>query len=71
MRSAQRCGDCPRAFDVFDRHRSTAERRTTSPICERAPTGLKARRPDVVLCMTDPPLVGDIAYLIAHRFGDR
>lgn len=24
--------------------------------------------PDVVLCMTDPPLVGNVAYLVARRF---
>ena len=30
--------------------------------------GLAAKRPDVVLCMTDPPLVGDVAYLVARRF---
>jgi colanic acid biosynthesis glycosyl transferase WcaI len=26
------------------------------------------RRPDVVVCMTDPPIVGDVALLVAHRF---
>jgi colanic acid biosynthesis glycosyl transferase WcaI len=30
--------------------------------------GIRVRRPDVVLCMTDPPLVGDVAYLVARRF---
>jgi colanic acid biosynthesis glycosyl transferase WcaI len=30
--------------------------------------GLLAERPDVVLCMTDPPLIGDAAYLVARRF---
>jgi colanic acid biosynthesis glycosyl transferase WcaI len=30
--------------------------------------GLAARRPNVVLCMTDPPLVGDVAYVVARRF---
>ncbi len=30
--------------------------------------GLRARRPDVVLCMTDPPMVGDVALLVARRF---
>jgi colanic acid biosynthesis glycosyl transferase WcaI len=30
--------------------------------------GLVAERPDVVLCMTDPPLVGNVAHLIALRF---
>ena len=30
--------------------------------------GVKARQPDIVLCMTDPPMVGDIAFVIARRF---
>ena len=30
--------------------------------------GVTMKRPDVVLCMTDPPLVGDVAYLVARRF---
>ena len=30
--------------------------------------GLRAERPDVVLCMTDPPMVGDVALLVARRF---
>lgn len=30
--------------------------------------GLFAERPDIVLCMTDPPLVGDIALVVARRF---
>ncbi len=31
-------------------------------------SGLRARRPDVVLCMTDPPVIADIALLVARRF---
>ena len=31
--------------------------------------GLLSRRPDVVLCMTDPPMVGDVAIAAAKRFG--
>ena len=31
--------------------------------------GLTVRRPDVVLCQTDPPFAGDAAYLVARRFG--
>jgi glycosyltransferase involved in cell wall biosynthesis len=31
--------------------------------------GLRRPRPDVVLCMTDPPVVGDIALLVARRHG--
>jgi colanic acid biosynthesis glycosyl transferase WcaI len=30
--------------------------------------GLRARRPDIVLCMTDPPIVADIALVVARRF---
>jgi colanic acid biosynthesis glycosyl transferase WcaI len=29
---------------------------------------LATRRPDVVLCMTDPPIIGDVAYAVARRF---
>jgi colanic acid biosynthesis glycosyl transferase WcaI len=31
-------------------------------------SGLRGRRPDVVLCMTDPPIVANIALLVARRF---
>src|SRR5262249_37839172 len=30
--------------------------------------GLATRRPDLVICMTDPPIVGDVALLVARRF---
>jgi colanic acid biosynthesis glycosyl transferase WcaI len=30
--------------------------------------GLRGSRPDVVLCMTDPPIVANIALLVARRF---
>jgi colanic acid biosynthesis glycosyl transferase WcaI len=30
--------------------------------------GLRAARPDVVLCMTDPPFLGTFAYAVARRF---
>jgi colanic acid biosynthesis glycosyl transferase WcaI len=30
--------------------------------------GVRAKRPDIVLCMTDPPMVGDVALLVARRF---
>ena len=32
-------------------------------------TALRGERPDLVLCMTDPPIVGDIGLLVARRFG--
>jgi glycosyltransferase involved in cell wall biosynthesis len=30
--------------------------------------GLAGKRPDVVLCMTDPPIVGNVALVVARRF---
>jgi len=30
--------------------------------------GLRGARPDVVLCMTDPPIIADIALLVARRY---
>jgi len=30
---------------------------------------LRGRRPDVVLCMTDPPIVGDVGLVVSRRFG--
>ena len=30
--------------------------------------GLASERPDLVLCMTDPPMVGDIALVVARRY---
>src|SRR5438874_5637400 len=30
--------------------------------------GLRGRRPDVVLCMTDPPIVANVGLLVARRF---
>jgi glycosyltransferase involved in cell wall biosynthesis len=30
--------------------------------------GLRGPRPDVVLCMTDPPIVADVALIVARRF---
>jgi colanic acid biosynthesis glycosyl transferase WcaI len=32
-------------------------------------TGLTAAPPDVVLCMTDPPVIADVALVVARRFG--
>ena len=31
--------------------------------------GASSRRPDVVLCMTDPPIIANVALLVARRFG--
>jgi colanic acid biosynthesis glycosyl transferase WcaI len=33
-----------------------------------ARAALRSRRPDLVLAMTDPPFLGDLAYVIARRF---
>jgi len=30
---------------------------------------LRASKPDVVLCMTDPPIIADVALVVARRFG--
>jgi glycosyltransferase involved in cell wall biosynthesis len=30
--------------------------------------GMKVERPDVVLCMTDPPVIADLALVLARRF---
>jgi putative colanic acid biosynthesis glycosyltransferase WcaI len=30
--------------------------------------GLRGGRPDIVLCMTDPPIVADVALLVARRY---
>jgi colanic acid biosynthesis glycosyl transferase WcaI len=30
--------------------------------------GVRGARPDVVLCMTDPPVVGDVGLLVARRY---
>ena len=32
-------------------------------------TALGVEKPDVVLCMTDPPIIGNIASIVARRFG--
>jgi glycosyltransferase involved in cell wall biosynthesis len=31
--------------------------------------GLRGAKPDIVLCMTDPPIVADVALLVARRYG--
>jgi colanic acid biosynthesis glycosyl transferase WcaI len=36
---------------------------------DTALTALRGEPPDLVLCMTDPPIVGDIGLLVARRFG--
>ncbi|HEY1367875.1 MAG TPA: glycosyltransferase family 4 protein [Gaiellaceae bacterium] len=39
-----------------------------SYLAEALRAGLAAEPPDVVLCMTDPPVVADVALLVARRF---
>jgi glycosyltransferase involved in cell wall biosynthesis len=38
-------------------------------LLETVRTALRGEAPDLVLCMTDPPVVGDVALVIARRFG--
>ncbi len=38
-------------------------------LAESVRRAARERRPDLVLCMTDPPIVGDIGLLVARRFG--
>lgn len=40
-----------------------------SYLVQTARWALKSERPDVVLAMTDPPIIGDVALLVARRFG--
>jgi glycosyltransferase involved in cell wall biosynthesis len=37
-------------------------------LAESLRVALFSRRPDIVLCMTDPPVIGDVALLVARRF---
>src|SRR4051794_17891917 len=54
------------AYDRAPLHRRAANYFTY--LARALRRGLLASRPDVVLCMTDPPLVGNVAYLVAKRF---
>ena len=36
---------------------------------DTALNALRGERPDLVLCMTDPPIIGDVALVVARRFG--
>ena len=40
----------------------------TSYLASALLRGVRGERPDVVLCMTDPPIVADIALLVARRY---
>ncbi|HZO50972.1 MAG TPA: glycosyltransferase family 4 protein [Gaiellaceae bacterium] len=37
-------------------------------LAESVRCAVRERRPDLVLCMTDPPIVGDVGLLVARRF---
>jgi glycosyltransferase involved in cell wall biosynthesis len=54
------------SFDRASLHRRVANYFTYLSRALRR--GLLAERPNVVLCMTDPPLIGNVAYLVARRF---
>jgi glycosyltransferase involved in cell wall biosynthesis len=60
------------------RVRSTAYERTrlslravnyTTYLAQSVRAALAVERPDVVLTMTDPPIIGDVGLLVARRFG--
>jgi glycosyltransferase involved in cell wall biosynthesis len=55
------------AYDRSELHRRAVN--YASYLFESTLTALRGERPDVVLCMTDPPIVGDIGLLVARRFG--
>jgi glycosyltransferase involved in cell wall biosynthesis len=40
-----------------------------SYLAETVLHALRGERPDLVLCMTDPPVVGDVGLVVARRFG--
>jgi glycosyltransferase involved in cell wall biosynthesis len=40
-----------------------------SYLAETVLHALRGKRPDLVLCMTDPPVVGDVGLVVARRFG--
>ena len=54
------------AFDRAPLHRRAANYFTY--LSRALGRGLLAERPDAVLCMTDPPMVGDVALLVARRY---
>ena len=67
-RAASRSSACTRRRTTAPRF--IAARSTTSPTSARAlRRGLfDVERPDIVLCMTDPPMVGDVALAVARRY---
>lgn len=55
------------AYDRAQLHRRAANYVTY--LGDTILTALRGERPDLVLCMTDPPIVGDIGLVVARRFG--
>jgi putative colanic acid biosynthesis glycosyltransferase WcaI len=54
---------------AFDRTRLLARAANyLSYLGESLRVALLSRRPDVVLCMTDPPVIANVALVVAHRF---
>jgi colanic acid biosynthesis glycosyl transferase WcaI len=54
-------------YDRAQLHRRAAN--YVSYLGDTALTALRGERPDLVLCMTDPPIIGDVALVVARRFG--
>ncbi len=55
------------AYDRTQLHRRAVN--YASYLGDSALTALRGERPDLVLCMTDPPVVGDLGLAVARRFG--
>ncbi len=55
------------AYERSELHRRAAN--YVSYLLESVRTALREPKPDLVLCMTDPPIVGDIGLVVARRFG--
>ena len=54
---------------VFDRRRlSLRAINYISYLAQSLRAGLAGPRPDVVLCMTDPPVIGNVGLVVARRF---
>jgi len=55
------------AFERSELHRRAAN--YLSYLGDSVATALRQPKPDLVVCMTDPPIVGDIGLIVARRFG--
>lgn len=54
------------AYDRTQLHRRAAN--YASYLGDAVRTALRGERPDLVLCMTDPPVVGDVGLTVARKF---